>query len=98
MTTQQEGISYDTKTIITVLALIFVYPIGLLLMFIWMKWKMWVKLLIALPITLIVFGFFAVTLLAAVNPRASFNKGKCVSQCGASSNTVCINACMKKLQ
>ncbi|PJE63317.1 hypothetical protein COU88_00160 [Candidatus Roizmanbacteria bacterium CG10_big_fil_rev_8_21_14_0_10_39_6] len=98
MIKKQDGVSYDTKTIITVLALIFVYPIGIVLMFVWMKWKMWVKLLIALPVTLILFGVFAVALLSALNPRESFNKGKCVRECGSNSATVCINACMRKLK
>jgi len=84
MAQKESGISYDTKTLIVVLTLIFVYPVGLLLMFLWMKWRWWIKLLIALPVTFIVLilaGAFAVGFLATVNPGASFQKGQCVAKC-----------------
>lgn len=43
-------LSYDTKTLITVITLVTVYPVGLILMFAWMKWKAMVKFLILLPL------------------------------------------------
>lgn len=48
-------LSYDSKTIITVICLVTVYPVGLVLMFAWMKWKAWVKVLISLPLVLAFF-------------------------------------------
>lgn len=44
-----EELSNDTKTLITVLCLVTVYPVGLILMFVWMKWEKWLKFLVALP-------------------------------------------------
>ena len=38
----------STPTIVTVLLLIFVFPIGVIVMWFWPKWKVWVKLLITL--------------------------------------------------
>jgi len=45
-------LSYDSKTIITVLCLVTVYPVGVILMFAWMRWNKWVKALIVLPLIL----------------------------------------------
>ena len=42
-------LSYDTKTLITVITLVTVYPVGLILMFAWMKWRSMIKFLILLP-------------------------------------------------
>lgn len=49
----ESEISYETKIIITVLLLIFVYPIGLIIMWWWMKdWPFWLKLLLSIPLFL----------------------------------------------
>ena len=42
-------LGYDVKTIITVFLLVTVYPVGLVMMFVWMKWPNWLKALISLP-------------------------------------------------
>ena len=59
-----EGMSYNTKVLITVLLLIFVYPVGLIFMWMWMRWKVWVKLLISflviIPLIIIFSGIFLV--------------------------------------
>lgn len=71
--------SEDTKTLIVVLLLIFAYPIGLIMMFVWMKWPWWVKLLVALPVTLVVLALvsiMAVAILATINPSGQVNKAK----------------------
>jgi len=47
-------LSYDTKTLITVILLVTVYPVGLILMFAWMRWDKWIKILILLPFLLAV--------------------------------------------
>jgi len=41
MVQKNHGMSEDTKSIITVLLLIFVYPIGLILAPKWAKWPKW---------------------------------------------------------
>jgi len=47
------AISYDAKTIIIILCLIFIYPIGIIFMWIWMKtWPLWLKLIISVPLIL----------------------------------------------
>ena len=42
----QSEMSNDTKNIITVLLLIFVYPVGLIIMWVWHMWSNRVRLLI----------------------------------------------------
>lgn len=47
------GLSYDTKLIIVLLLLVFVYPLGIIFMWVWMKnWPVWLKILIMLPLLL----------------------------------------------
>lgn len=43
------GLSYEIKTLIVIILLFFAYPVGLILMFMWMDWPGWVKALILLP-------------------------------------------------
>ena len=47
------GASNDTRTLVTVLLLIFVYPIGVILAWFWSKWKAWIKILVTLPFVLV---------------------------------------------
>lgn len=65
------GISEDTKTLITVLLLIFVFPIGIILMWVWMKWTVWVKILltiIAIIPLIIIIGAVSAFLLLLIIP------------------------------
>ena len=58
------GMSHDKKTIITVILLIFFYPIGLILMFVWMKnWPRWAKVVISLPVIIAVIGIILTTMI-----------------------------------
>ena len=79
---QKSQMSYDTKTLITILLLIFVYPVGIIMMFVWMKWPWWVKLLCVLffiipaLVLLSVLGIFAAAVLMTLNPSAQIAKAK----------------------
>lgn len=81
MSPNQKSISFDTKTIITVIFLVLglKWPllglIGIILMWIWMKWKTWVKLLVSLPIFLLS-GVFFVALLTSINPAEQVKKAQ----------------------
>lgn len=86
--------SEDTKTIVTVLLLIFMTPIGLIVMWFWPKWQWWVKLLVSLPIILGFIAVFSTILLIAVNPQAQIKRANCVKLCQTSSNIDCVNKCM----
>lgn len=93
---QPSEISADTKTIITALLLIFIYPVGLILMWFWTSWKTWLKILLSLPIILLIFLPFLIGLLAVVNPSAQIKKADCVRRCELSTiKNDCIEACLK---
>lgn len=95
--TQSSEVSTDTKTIITILLLIFIYPVGLILMWFWTSWKRWVKILVSLPVILLIFLPFLVgILLAAINPPAQIKKANCVKLCELSATkNSCIESCLK---
>lgn len=85
------GTSEDTKTLVTVLLLIFFYPAGVILMWVWTKWKMWVKALITalgcLPIIFFFFFMIFAAVLAIGNPevqdelRKSGAREECFKSC-----------------
>lgn len=55
-----DEISYETKLVIVILLLLFVYPLGLIFMWFWMRnWPLWLKLLISIPV---IFGILAICL------------------------------------
>lgn len=60
-TPETQPMSEDTKTIITVLTLISVPPVGVILMWIWNKWQTWVKLVVTgctcLPFVFVLMAF-----------------------------------------
>lgn len=51
-------LSHDAKTIITVIVLLLAYPIGLILMWSWVSWPRWLRILISLPVLLFLAIFF----------------------------------------
>ena len=91
--------SQDTKTIITVLLLIFLYPVGLILMWVWTKWPVWIKILLSLLAIPVILVFLAVTglvTLLAINPARQIQKAECVKQCTAVANSeTCVNECFE---
>lgn len=97
MNNNQTGLSEQNKTIITVLALIFIFPVGAILMFVWMKWPMWLKVLLLLPgiVWMLAFlGIVAGILLVAINPAAQMEKAEQVYlQETQASLERCLNAC-----
>lgn len=70
---QNQSDSESTKTIVTVLLLIFAYPIGIIVMWFWPKWKTWVKVVLSLPVILLPFAFLAAGALIVANPVKKIN-------------------------
>ncbi|MFO0703258.1 MAG: hypothetical protein U0525_00870 [Patescibacteria group bacterium] len=82
--------SEDTKTLIVVLLLIFAYPIGAIVALFWPKWPIWVKILVALPFSLILTLIMAgvvLGILAALNPSEQVKRAEFMTQC-RKNNTV----------
>lgn len=63
------GLSEDAKTIIVVLMLVFAFPIGLTLMWIWTTWPKWIKWLLTsiLLIPLVIIILFAYLVVRVAN-------------------------------
>lgn len=94
-----EGLSEDTKAIVVVLLLIFVYPVGLILTWFWVKWKIWVKILLTTP--LVFFGIILSTVIPVMvsknNPGRQLDKVECRQTCqkiqDQEKQNVCFDAC-----
>lgn len=74
------GISEDTKTLITVLVLLFAYPVGLILMWAWTTWPKWLKIVVTLPVLLAIIGLFFAVILILVNPARQLEKARMQEQ------------------
>ncbi len=98
--TQSQSVSEDTKLIVTVLTLLLAYPAGIILMWVWTSWPKWVKLVISLPMILLIFFFFSIIGLIAINPAAQLQKAQesvCAKECVTSQyKMICMKECMKK--
>lgn len=73
----KQELSYDTKTLIVLVLLFVLYPVGLILMFKWMNWKNWIKWIIALPVLFIILGIILATVagfFTAFNYKTQLNK------------------------
>lgn len=46
---QSTGITANTKALITVLLLIFVFPVGVFVMWVWTRWALWLKVVVSIP-------------------------------------------------
>ena len=71
MPKKSNEISHDTKIIITVLTLLFVFPVGLILMLYWKMFPVWVRVMITILFCLILIAFFIIFIIAmsvVINP------------------------------
>lgn len=106
---QQTAISASTqknpgtgKTIAVILLLILFYPLGVILMAIWMKWHVGIKIAVAivLPFILLMFlGIFSAILVAVIDPFEQIRKANivtCQNKCEATAKDDCVAACIKK--
>ncbi len=74
-----EGMSSDTKTLVTVLLLVFAFPAGFVLMWVWTSWPKWVKFLITgifAFFMLIWVLIFAAAIIVSVNPQAQLERAE----------------------
>lgn len=84
-----------TKSLVVILLLIFLYPIGLICMYFLTKWKWWVKLLITLPLILI-----PILSILSINPQEALDKAaklkaECENLCSKDVNyDTCYNQCV----
>ena len=103
MENQKRGTSKKTRAIVTVLFLVFLFPVGLILMWAWSKWQTWVKVLVTFLVLFTAFIITPVVLavaLVAINPKARMDKARCAEECETvtANNALCIQDCIGKLQ
>lgn len=92
-----QGLSYDTKTLIVVITLIFVYPVGFVLMYLWMKWNNLIKFIISLPVYVLLLALI-IGFLSVFNPNGSIEKAQCAKSCEVSQNrNTCTQTCLNNL-
>jgi len=94
-----DGLSYDTKTLIVVLTLIFVYPAGLVLMYMWMKWSSFVKNIISIPVYLVLLAL-VMNVIRTINSKELIQKDRaqCTVSCEVSKDkNTCIQTCLNNL-
>lgn len=78
---KQGGTSEETKTIVTVLLIIFMYPVGAIVALFWPKWRWWVKLLVNIPMVFVILTILATIALVAINPADQMKKAQFISEC-----------------
>lgn len=61
--TQNNGVSEETKLIVTILLLALAYPVGVLLMWLWTSWPKWLKFIVTVPLAIIILAILATSLL-----------------------------------
>jgi hypothetical protein len=91
----QNEISDSTKSIVTLLLLIFAFPVGVIVMWFWPKWAKWVKILVTAPIVLVLLGGIVIGFLSTTDINTQVKKGACAKQCETSQmKDTCIMQCM----
>lgn len=100
MALKKSETSQDTRTLVTVLLLLFFPLVGLILMWAWSRWVTWVKVLITVVFgiwTLLIMGIFFAVLIATINPQAQLERGRaatCVTECERNNErNVCLQQC-----
>jgi uncharacterized protein (DUF983 family) len=88
----------NTNSILTLLLLFFVYPIGVVVMWLWTSWAKWVKILVTLPVILIILFGVLFGIGASLNVGEQVKKAECVKQCENSAlKETCQSQCMGSL-
>jgi hypothetical protein len=90
-----------STTIITILLLIFLFPIGLIIMLAFTNWKTGIKILITIigPIVIILGVILSASILVALNPQAQIQKANCMTSCNETYSKTdvgyseCVNSC-----
>ncbi len=97
-----QGTSDGTRTMVTVLFLLFLNPIGVIVMWFWSRWQVWVKILISLisliPLVFIlIFLFGAASFLSLVGSQYGKQAAECQTRCKVSPNpSECTSKCVSQ--
>lgn len=75
--------SDTSATIVTALALIFLYPLGVIIMWFWPKWPLWVKIILSIPFI----ALAAAVAIIVANPQDQVEKARRVQELSTQSPT-----------
>ncbi len=82
--TQSQQKGTDEKSLLTTVALVVFYPLGIILMWKWTKWNKWIKILLMAPLALAilaVIGIIAVSVLITTDPKKELRISNCNKIC-----------------
>lgn len=95
--------SSNSKIVLIVMLLIFLYPVGLLLLIFWIRWGRMEKIITAfttLGAWFLIYGtIIAPALLIAIDPIEKIreaNAKQCAIECQSSENPSCVSECMEQ--
>ena len=107
----KQELSYDVKFVTTLILLFVFYPVGVVLMYKWMKWPTWLKTLIVLPLvlfTLIFIMAFVFGISGNLRTKEQTNarieqavvENKCTKECATSNLDIdaCVEKCVLELK
>lgn len=90
MARKNKGTSQDTRTLITVLLLLFAFPVGLITMWLWSRWSTGIQFLITSVTVLFLVGCFVLGFIIGSREAAPKNADTLF-------NNALINSCSKCL-
>lgn len=82
----------DNRTLITALLLIFVYPVGVIVMWFWSRWKIWLKILVSLPILIGPLIFLLLGAFILTHPGKLTTTKQTGAEIGANGNSCIVNS------
>lgn len=84
----------DNKSIIVILLLVFAYPVGVVLMWAWMKsWPVWLKLLITIPILFTLLMIVSIPILFfLITKNTKFNFNNTSTFNGNPAGSLCVGS------
>lgn len=91
------------KTLVVVFFLLFLYPVGVILVFTWTNWSTNTKIIAALIpfISAFILGIIAAILVAMIDPFTQLKKANllnCQNQCNTKTTNACVTTCLEKYQ
>lgn len=92
------------KTIAVIVLLFLFYPIGVVLMAVWMRWHIGIKIAVAIImpfILLFLLGIISSFLVAVIDPLAVMKKANlisCKTSCNTDTTNACVTTCLQKKQ
>ncbi|KKS30622.1 hypothetical protein A2380_00105 [candidate division WWE3 bacterium RIFOXYB1_FULL_43_24] len=88
----------ESASKVTVFLLIFFFPLGIVVMWFWPKWKLWIKLgLTLVPLLIVAALLFAVAALDPTIEEKLRPLRNCIAECSSTDKSnICVRTCEEK--